>query len=76
MEFCIKNYKEVINMATEEKKGFIDDSQQFIWFALLDKAQKQPEKITLEERRALRQYGFEVYFSDYTDKYEFKILRD
>jgi hypothetical protein len=63
-------------MATGEKKGFIDDKKQFAWFALLDKAQKRPEEVTLKEQKVLKSYGFEVRYDEDTDKYEFIFLKD
>jgi hypothetical protein len=63
-------------MATEEKKGFIDDRKQFAWFALLDKAQNRPEEITIKDQKVLKKYGFEVRYDEDIDKYEFIFLKD
>jgi hypothetical protein len=63
-------------MATKEKKGFIDDSKQFAWFALLEKAQKRPEDITIKDQKMLKKYGFEVRYDEDTDKYKFIVLKD
>lgn len=63
-------------MVIEEKKGFIDDREQFALFAVLDKAQKLPEDITVKEQKILKKYGFEVRYDEDMDEYEFTSIKD